>query len=112
MDYLAAIDVFAMVSREDPFPLVMLEAGSLGVPTVCWADSGGAPEFVETDAGIVVPYLSVDRFANALQELRSDDTRRGRMGARASTKVMDRYTLEQQAPRLREAMDQLRLSRH
>ncbi|MCC7377369.1 MAG: glycosyltransferase family 4 protein [Verrucomicrobiales bacterium] len=112
MDYLAAIDVFAMVSREDPFPLVMLEAGSFGVPTVCWADSGGAPEFVEADAGIVVPYLSVDRFANALQELRSDDTRRGRMGARAAAKVRDRFTLDQQAPRLRAEMDRLRRPLH
>lgn len=111
MDYLAAIDVFAMVSREDPFPLVMLEAGGIGVPTVCWADSGGAPEYVETDAGIIVPYLSVDRFANALQELRCDETRRKRMGARASSKVRERYTLERQAPRLRAEMDRLRDSR-
>ncbi|MBL9136099.1 MAG: glycosyltransferase family 4 protein [Verrucomicrobiales bacterium] len=112
MDYLAAIDVFAMVSREDPFPLVMLEAGGLGVPTVCWADSGGAPEYVEADAGIIVPYLSVDRFANALQELRRDETRRRSMGARASAKVRERYTLERQAPRLRAEMDRLCTAQH
>lgn len=32
-DFYCAIDIFALTSREDPFPLVMLEAGAHGVPS-------------------------------------------------------------------------------
>ena len=63
LDYFAAIDVFAMVSREDPYPLVCLEAASLGKPVICFADAGGMPEFVEDDCGYVVPYLDLNAFA-------------------------------------------------
>ncbi|OWY58561.1 hypothetical protein B7486_79310, partial [cyanobacterium TDX16] len=37
---LAAADVFVLSSREDTFPLVCLEAASLGVPIVCFDDAG------------------------------------------------------------------------
>lgn len=36
-DYYCAMDVFALTSREDPFPLVMLEAGMHGLPIICFA---------------------------------------------------------------------------
>ena len=35
----AAMDVFALTSREDPFPLVMLEAAAAGIPFVCFAEA-------------------------------------------------------------------------
>jgi glycosyltransferase involved in cell wall biosynthesis len=38
-DYLAAADVFALTSIEDPFPLVCLEAGLLGVPSVFFREA-------------------------------------------------------------------------
>src|SRR5205085_2062404 len=55
LDYYHAMDVVALTSREDPFPLVMLEAGANRVPVVCFADSGGGPEFVDGDAGRIAP---------------------------------------------------------
>ena len=48
---------------EDPFPLVMLEAAALATPTVCFLGNGGAPEFVEEDAGICVPSGNVEALA-------------------------------------------------
>jgi glycosyltransferase involved in cell wall biosynthesis len=55
LEYYHAMDVFALSSREDPFPLVMLEAGIRGLPTVCFSDAGGGSEFVGEHAGIVAP---------------------------------------------------------
>ena len=55
LDYFAASDLFALVSREDPYPLVCLEAAILGKPILCFDNAGGMPEFVENDAGFVVP---------------------------------------------------------
>jgi glycosyltransferase involved in cell wall biosynthesis len=43
--YFEAADVFFLSSREDPFPLVMLEAASLGVPIVGFRGTGGIEDF-------------------------------------------------------------------
>lgn len=50
IEYFSAFDIFALTSREDPFPLVMLEAASLCKPIVCFEGSGGAQEFVQDDS--------------------------------------------------------------
>ena len=55
-DWLAAADVFLLTSREDPFPTVVLEAMSAGVPTVAFEESGGVPDMLrECRAGVSVP---------------------------------------------------------
>jgi glycosyltransferase involved in cell wall biosynthesis len=67
--WMLAADAFALPSREDPFPIVMLEAGAFGLPVVGFENSGGVTEFVGRDAGLVVPYLDVEAFADALHRL-------------------------------------------
>jgi hypothetical protein len=55
-DWLACADVHLLTSREDPFPSVVLEAMSAGIPTVAFADTGGAPDLLrERGAGVAVP---------------------------------------------------------
>jgi glycosyltransferase involved in cell wall biosynthesis len=94
----AAMDVFALTSREDPFPLVMLEAASAGVPLVCFAGGGGAPEFAIPDAGLVSPYLDVaDMAVSVIRLLRGDDERQ-RMGQVAAARVRREHTVEQAGP--------------
>jgi glycosyltransferase involved in cell wall biosynthesis len=102
LSYFAACDVFALLSREDPFPLVVLEAAATGAPIICFDAAGGAREFVEEDAGIVVPYLDLDQMAAAAIRLLSDPTRARKLGSRAREKVMDRYTIRQVGPRIAE----------
>jgi glycosyltransferase involved in cell wall biosynthesis len=99
-DYYAAMDVFALTSREDPFPLVMLEAGVHAVPTVCFAGAGGGAEFVLPDAGLVVPYLDLEAFANAVQALRAAPAQRQAMGAAAQDRVRRQHGVQTQGPRL------------
>jgi len=91
LPYFAKFDIFALPSREDPFPLVMLDAASLGIPVVCFDRSGGGPEFVEDDAGIVVPYLNVTLMAEAILKLVEDKALRGMLGKRALEKVIERH---------------------
>jgi hypothetical protein len=53
----SAADAFALTSREDPFPTVVLEALSAGLPVVAFDRSGGIPDMLrETGQGDVVPY--------------------------------------------------------
>jgi glycosyltransferase involved in cell wall biosynthesis len=60
-DFYKTIDLFLLTSREDPYPLVVLEAASYHHPTICFANTGGAPEFVQAaGAGHISPYLDLN----------------------------------------------------
>ena len=96
--YFAISDVFALTSREDPFPLVVLEAATAGVPTVCFDASGGAREFVESDAGFVVPYLDAAAMADRISEILASPELRRSLGERARNKVAERHDLDLVAP--------------
>jgi Glycosyltransferase WbsX/Glycosyl transferases group 1/Glycosyl transferase family 2 len=63
-------DVFALVSREDPFPTVAIEAMNAGVPVIAFNNSGGIPEFLkENQLGYVVPYCDTLAMAGQLKTL-------------------------------------------
>jgi glycosyltransferase involved in cell wall biosynthesis len=100
IDYYSAMDAFALTSREDPYPLVMLEAGAQAVPTVCFEGSGGGPEFVEGGAGVAVPYLDVTAFARALTDVAASPQWREQLGRAAQRKVQREHAIDVQAPRL------------
>ena len=89
--WMRAADCFALPSREDPFPIVMLEAGALGLPVVGFADSGGVTEFVGEEAGLVVPYLDVEAFADALHHLAENPARARALGQAAQVQATGTY---------------------
>jgi glycosyltransferase involved in cell wall biosynthesis len=63
-------DVMVLPSREDPFPLVCLEAASFSTPLICFKDAGGMPEFIEHgNAGKVVEYGNIYQMAKEIWEL-------------------------------------------
>lgn len=106
-EYFNAIDVFAMVSREDSFPLVNLEAAVLGKPVVCFENAGGSPEFVEHDAGFCVPYLDVHSMADKLISLARDEELRRKLGSRAAQKARQRHDVSVAAPKILEVINRL-----
>jgi glycosyltransferase involved in cell wall biosynthesis len=67
--YFAASDIFFLSSREDPFPLVMIEAAMMHLPIVYFNGTGGAEEFVSDLAGIGVGQLSVEQACKAILQL-------------------------------------------
>jgi glycosyltransferase involved in cell wall biosynthesis len=93
LDYYREFNVFAMISREDPFPLVNLEVASLGKPIVCFKNAGGTPEFVEDDAGFIVPYLDIAEMADKIILLAKDDELRKKLGRRSLEKVKENYDI-------------------
>jgi glycosyltransferase involved in cell wall biosynthesis len=106
LPYYWAMDVFALTSREDPFPLVTLEAGGQGLPIVCFADSGGGTEFVGEDAGLVAPYLDLPSFAAHLMKLQDAPELRQQLGTAAATKVRTCFSVEVQAPKLMKTIEE------
>lgn len=70
--YYQIMDVFLMTSREDPYPLVNLEAAACGIPIICFKDSGGSEEFVEKGYGHVVPFGSTDDMSKKIDLILSN----------------------------------------
>lgn len=99
-DYFMSFDVFTLVSREDPFPLVCLEAASIGLPILCFDKAGGMGEFVEEDCGFVVPYLDIEAMAEKLVLLLKSDELRQKFGKRAALKVRERHDIRVVAPKI------------
>jgi len=102
--FFEAMDLFALTSREDPFPLVCLEAAALGKPIICFENAGGAPELVENDCGFVVPYLDTEAFAGKILALYEDEEARKKFGRRAAQKVRERHNIETSAPKILEVI--------
>lgn len=90
-DFISAFDVFVLTSREEPYPLVVLEAALLARPIVCFAQSGGAPDFVETDAGFVANYLDSTAMSRYISQLLKNPELRQKMGHTAREKVFARH---------------------
>jgi glycosyltransferase involved in cell wall biosynthesis len=98
--YFGAADAFALCSREDPFPMVCLEAMARGVPVVAFAGAGGAPEALAEGAGIVVPYLDVKAMARELFALSEAPHHRARIGERARQRIETDYRWSRYVGRL------------
>ncbi|QHV99830.1 glycosyltransferase [Spirosoma endbachense] len=105
--YMSHFDVFALCSREDPYPLVVFEAGLSEVPVVCFDGAGGSPELVETDGGFVVPYLDLDGMSNRILDLLNDPEQRRAMGKRLSEKILERHPAHQSVETLVTLFQQL-----
>jgi glycosyltransferase involved in cell wall biosynthesis len=81
LDYVACFSLFTLTSREDPYPLVILEAGLNRNPVLCFEQSGGSPDYVGTDTGCLVPYLDISAMTDVIGRLADDETERERLGA-------------------------------
>lgn len=66
---LLPFDIFLLSSREDPYPLVVLEAAFQKVPSICFKDAGGIKEFIGEDAGWVIPDFSKKNVVEKLIEI-------------------------------------------
>ncbi|NYT63481.1 glycoside hydrolase family 99-like domain-containing protein [Alcaligenaceae bacterium] len=69
MAYYAAAKVYALTSREDPFPNVVLESAEVGVPVVAFQDASGAADFIVDHGGRLALHLDTDDFAHQVGEL-------------------------------------------
>ena len=102
--YFQAMDVFVLTSREDPYPLVCLEAAACAIPIICFDGAGGMPEFVQTDCGDIVPYLDIRALATAVANFARNSERRRDAGVNARTKVVERHDIGVIGPQLLRAM--------
>ncbi|HET9820071.1 MAG TPA: glycoside hydrolase family 99-like domain-containing protein [Rhodanobacteraceae bacterium] len=89
--YFAGSDVYALTSREDPFPSVVLEALQAEVPVIGFAGAGGFVELLERGTGVLVPAFDLEAFGNAVLGLLGDEPRARAMGARGHALINEEY---------------------
>ena len=99
---LRELDALMLLSREDPYPVVALEAGSMGIPSVCFRHSGDIATLADEGFGIAVDYLDLEGFSEAIVQLRRDPDGCRRLGERFSRRIFEVNTLRVQAPRIAE----------
>lgn len=98
--HLAKASIFALASRSEALPMVLLESQAAGVPFVSYDTATGPREIADlTGGGIVVPMGSRHGLAAGLNRLIADDELRRDMGASArqsawqfdTETIMDRW---------------------
>jgi glycosyltransferase involved in cell wall biosynthesis len=92
VDYFNKCDVFFLSSREDPYPLVMLEAAWFEKPVLYFNGTGGASEFIN-DAAWAVDAFDVYEAAQRLNYFADLELQRKEMGRRLKERVLS-HTVE------------------
>ena len=86
-------DIYAMTSRTEGFPMVLLEAMAAGMPVVSFACTG--PDVIVRDGedGLLVKPGYTERFAHSLARLMQDEGLRHRLAQNAPA-VCERFSLD------------------
>jgi GalNAc-alpha-(1->4)-GalNAc-alpha-(1->3)-diNAcBac-PP-undecaprenol alpha-1,4-N-acetyl-D-galactosaminyltransferase len=86
--------VFALATRTEGFPMVVVEAMAHGLPVICTDCGPGPREIIRPGVdGLLVPVDDVDAIGAAIAQLIDDEPLRTRLGA-AATEIVDRYGIE------------------
>jgi glycosyltransferase involved in cell wall biosynthesis len=93
-DEMARASIYALSSRREGFPMVLLEAMGKGLPAVSFDCPTGPREIVvDRENGLLVPHQDVDALAAAINEMIEDEELRRRCGA-AARATAERYSLD------------------
>lgn len=77
--FYTAADVYALTSREDPFPSVVMEALDASVPVVLFSGVGGSDELIGRDCGVLVSAFDTEAMTAALARLLNDPVEAARL---------------------------------
>ena len=106
-DYLALGHAFFLSSREDPFPLVALEAADADLPVVCFAEAGGMPDFVGNTCGRTVPFENTQAAAEALVGFLTHENLRLSAGLMAQAAVRAKHDAAKGSQQVFELLESL-----
>jgi glycosyltransferase involved in cell wall biosynthesis len=92
-------DVYLLPSVHEPFPMSLLEALSVGLPSVCTDSCDISSELRELQAAVVTDG-SVEAMADAVNAILSDDDLRAELSLKAVRAVHERFSMEAVGARL------------
>lgn len=90
--YYAAADLYALTSREDPFPSVVMESLAVSVPVIGFKGAGGFDTLLEKGCGILVPEEDPSCFADALLELLDNPIKTRALGNYGATLIQESFS--------------------
>lgn len=90
--YYAGADVYALTSREDPFPSVVMESLEVGIPVVGFRGAGGFEALIDQGCGVLVQKEDVAGLASALAELLNDSGRAMALGNAGASLVQNEFS--------------------
>ncbi len=93
-DLLSAMDVFCLLSREESFPRVLLEAMLLRCPVAAMNVGGVSEAMAHETHGLLVPDGDLAGMAAAITTLVESREEAGEMADRGRERVMRKYTLD------------------
>lgn len=99
--------MFLLSSREDPCPLVALEAADAGLPVICFAGAGDIPGFVGKECGAAVPFEDVQAATQAVVRLASDSDVRRAQGVEARRRAVEKHSSPGAAVQIEALFDRL-----
>jgi len=85
-------DVFALTSREDPFPSVVLEALDAQIPVVGFEGAGGFNALLNEGCGAIVAKEDVQAFADAVADLLEHPEIRLEIGKKGLALINQRFS--------------------
>lgn len=103
IDWFRTFDIFALPTREDSMPLVLLEAAAVGVPLATF-DVGCLRELVTPCGGRLVRYPRVEDLADHVVALLDDSEERSVAAARGRAFVRAHHATPVAAPALWDAV--------
>jgi glycosyltransferase involved in cell wall biosynthesis len=106
VEWYPKVDVFTLASLSEGVPYALLEAMSCGLPSVCTA-VGGVPEILSGGVGFVVPPGHPEQLAEKYYALISNRELRLEMGARATEKARNQYTIKKMGDDFRGLYEEL-----
>jgi glycosyltransferase involved in cell wall biosynthesis len=93
VDILKNIDIFALPSHLETFPMSVLEAMGMGRPVVA-IKVGGIPELVTSETGILVEPGDLDGFTKAIIDLLRDKEKRQKMSKAGCKRIKEFFSIE------------------
>ena len=89
---LLPFDLFFLSSREDPYPLVVLEAAALEIPSACFDGSGGTVDFVANGCGFLIKDWSTEEASRSIVYLSDNRQVLREAGSNAFIKFRHQHT--------------------
>lgn len=91
--YLAAMDIFVFPTHKEAMGIALVEAMAAGLPCVA-TRTGGIPEVVSSETGVLVSVGSPSELADSVKKLILDPKTRASMSQCARTKVESTFSTE------------------
>lgn len=103
--YYLSLDLFLMTSREDPFPLVCIEAANYQVPIFCFKNATGTQEVIEEFNELIIPAFDTEKMAINISKLLENESRYQdiRLGIK---EIFKQFQPNNQAPKLWKTLNQ------